>query len=43
MLQELKQQILTTWHTNHKTNLMLINALTDDVMDLTLSPRGGEK
>jgi len=43
MLQELKQQIVTTWQTNHNTNVMLINALSDDLLDLTLSPRGGGK
>jgi len=43
MLQELKQQIVTTWQTNHNTNVLLINALSDDLLDLTLSQRGGGK
>jgi len=43
MLQVLKQQILATWQANHKSNLILINALTDDALNLTRSPRGGGK
>jgi len=32
MLQELKKQIITTWHINHKINLKLNNALTDEAL-----------
>jgi uncharacterized damage-inducible protein DinB len=40
-METLEHQILNTWLINHRTNLLLINTLTDDMLTLTTSKRGG--
>lgn len=37
----LEQQIIDTWFINHRTNLMLIDELTEEALDYTTSKRGG--
>lgn len=37
----LEQQIIDTWFINHRTNLMLIDELTEEALDHTTSKRGG--
>lgn len=37
----LEQQIIDTWFIHHRTNLMLMDALTDEALSLTTSKRGG--
>ena len=37
----IEQQIIETWYINHRTNLILINALTEKELQLTTSKRGG--
>ena len=37
----MKQQIIETWFINHRVNLMLIDAITNEGMKCTLSKRGG--
>lgn len=37
----LEKQIGETWLVNHRVNLMVIDALTEDALAYTLSPRGG--
>lgn len=37
----LEQQIADTWWINHRVNLKLMEALTDDTLALTTSTRGG--
>lgn len=37
----IEQQILDTWFINHRTNLMLIDNLTEESLILTTSKRGG--
>jgi uncharacterized damage-inducible protein DinB len=37
----IEQQILDTWFINHRTNLMLLNNLTEEALTLTTSKRGG--
>lgn len=37
----MKEQLLDTWDTNHRMNLLLINNTTDAGMQKTLSTRGG--
>ena len=37
----IEQQILETWFINHRVNLMLIDALTEEALDFTTSKRGG--
>lgn len=37
----IEEQIIETWYINHRTNLMLINALTEEALDFTTSKRGG--
>ncbi|MBE2190479.1 MAG: hypothetical protein KGZ71_07405 [Desulfobulbaceae bacterium] len=38
---EIENQILETWQINHRTNLMLINAIDEDALLMTTSKRGG--
>ena len=40
-MEVIEQQILDTWSINHRTNLKLIQALTEDELCLTTSKRGG--
>jgi uncharacterized damage-inducible protein DinB len=40
-LENLVQQILETWHTNNRINLLLIDAISNEGMTCTLSKRGG--
>ncbi len=40
-MNQIEKQIIDTWLINHRTNLMLINALTEDGLSLTTSKRGG--
>lgn len=37
----IEQQILDTWFINHRTNLILLNHLTEEALMLTTSKRGG--
>lgn len=37
----IEKQILETWFINHRTNLMLLDNITDNELDLTTSKRGG--
>jgi uncharacterized damage-inducible protein DinB len=37
----IEEQIIETWFINHRTNLMLINALTEEALNFTTSKRGG--
>jgi len=37
----MKEQIIETWHINNRINLMLIDAISDEGLDCTLSTRGG--
>jgi uncharacterized damage-inducible protein DinB len=37
----MKQQIIETWHINNRVNLMLIDAISNEGMNCTLSKRGG--
>jgi uncharacterized damage-inducible protein DinB len=37
----IEQQILDTWFINHRTNLILLNNLTEEALTLTTSKRGG--
>ena len=37
----IEQQILDTWFNNHRTNLKLLDNLTDEALSLTTSKRGG--
>ena len=37
----LEKQIIDTWLINHRTNLMLIEELTQEALDYTTSKRGG--
>ncbi|MGN6195134.1 MAG: DinB family protein [Ginsengibacter sp.] len=37
----IEQQILDTWFINHRTNLKLLDNLTEDALALTTSKRGG--
>lgn len=37
----IENQIIETWFINHRTNLMIIDALTPEVLYLTTSKRGG--
>ena len=37
----MKEQIIETWHINNRVNLMLIDAISDEGLDCTLSKRGG--
>ena len=39
----LEEQIVDTWNINHRTNMILMNHLTEDALQLTTSPRGGGK
>ncbi len=38
---DLEIQIIETWQINHRVNLMLLDALTDESLHFSLSPRGG--
>ncbi len=40
---DLHTQILETWQVNNKVNLMILDAISDDVLDYTFAPRGGGK
>jgi len=40
---DLYTQILETWQVNNKVNLMILDHITDDVLDYTFAPRGGGK
>ncbi len=40
-MENILQQVLETWHTNNRINLLLIDAISDDGMSCTLSKRGG--
>lgn len=42
-MKSLEEQVLDTWTTNHKVNLLLMDQLEDEHLDLTLSKRGGGK
>ncbi|SDS29123.1 hypothetical protein [Gramella sp. MAR_2010_147] len=37
----IKDQIIDTWLINHRTNLLLLNSITNEALDLTTSKRGG--
>ncbi|WP_026933115.1 DinB family protein [Christiangramia echinicola] len=37
----LEKQILETWYINHRTNLKLLNSITEDSLEFTTSKRGG--
>lgn len=37
----IEKQIIDTWFINHRTNLILINSLTEDALNYTTSKRGG--
>ena len=37
----MKRELIEAWRTNNKINLMLIDAITDEGMNATLSKRGG--
>ena len=37
----IEKQVLETWFINHRTNLMLIDALTEESLSFTTSKRGG--
>jgi uncharacterized damage-inducible protein DinB len=37
----IEKQIIETWFINHRTNLMLMSALTEDALNFTTSKRGG--
>jgi uncharacterized damage-inducible protein DinB len=37
----IEKQVLETWFINHRTNLMLIDALTEEALSFTTSKRGG--
>ena len=37
----IESQILETWRINHRTNLLLINQMTDESLRMTTSKRGG--
>lgn len=37
----LEQQILDTWYINHRTNLKVLDNLTEEALTLTTSKRGG--
>ncbi len=37
----IEQQILDTWFINHRTNLKLLDNLTEEALTLTTSKRGG--
>ena len=38
---DLESQIIETWQINHRVNLMLLDALTEESLGFTLLPRGG--
>lgn len=40
-MNSIERQILDTWFINHRTNLILIDALTEESLSLTTSKRGG--
>lgn len=40
-MSDLEQQIIETWQINHKVNLMVLDALNDEALGLSLSKRGG--
>jgi uncharacterized damage-inducible protein DinB len=40
-VEDLPDQVLETWHTNNRINLMLIDAISEEGMKCTLSKRGG--
>lgn len=40
-MSELEQQIIDTWYINHRTNLMLMNNLTEEALTLTTATHGG--
>ena len=40
---DLHSQILQTWRTNNQVNLMILDAINDEVLDYTFAPRGGGK
>ncbi len=37
----MKEQIVETWHINNRVNLLLLQAIRDDALTCSLSPRGG--
>jgi uncharacterized damage-inducible protein DinB len=37
----IEQQIIDTWFINHRTNIMLMDALTEEALGFTTSRRGG--
>ncbi len=37
----IEKQITETWFINHRTNLMLLNSLTEEALSFTTSKRGG--
>lgn len=41
LAEALSHQLLETWDVNHRTNLLLMDELSEDALPLTLSPRGG--
>lgn len=40
-MNEIENQILETWYINHRTNLKVIEAMTDESLQMTTSKRGG--
>lgn len=40
---DLHTQILETWQVNNKVNLMILDNISNDVLDYTFAPRGGGK
>ena len=37
----IEQQILETWNMNHRTNLIVLDHLSEEALSLTTSKRGG--
>ena len=37
----IEKQIIETWFINHRTNVMLLNSLTEEALNYTTSKRGG--
>ena len=42
-MNELEKQVLESWGINHRVNLKLINAISEEALDFTTSKRGGGK
>lgn len=39
----INEQLKETWRINHQINLMILDNITEECLDFTLSPRGGGK